>query len=72
MSEDYYHGTFVCKFSRDMELNYWWLGLAALAVVILITWLVRRNMRDKRKFERNFLQSDIKPEKHGAEENDGV
>jgi len=55
-----------------MDMNYLWIVLAVVAAIILIGWLIRRNIRDRKKFERDFLQSDIQPEKHKDQENDGV
>ncbi|WP_316791362.1 hypothetical protein [Pedobacter frigoris] len=50
-----------------MEIDYALLGLLVLALIIFITWLIRRNIKDKKKFEKDSIQSEIKPEKHDAD-----
>lgn len=47
-----------------MEVNYVLIGLVALAVIILIAWLIRRNNKDKRDLERKINLSDLTPERH--------
>jgi preprotein translocase subunit YajC len=47
-----------------MEINYPILGLVVLAVICLIVFLVRRNRKDEKKFEKEMTESEIKPEKH--------
>jgi hypothetical protein len=48
-----------------MEINYWWVGLSLLAIVILIIWIFKKDQKDKRKYKDQIIQSEIKPEKHG-------
>ncbi|WP_169304291.1 hypothetical protein [Pedobacter frigoris] len=50
-----------------MEIDYALLGLIALALIIFILWLVRRNIKDEKKFEKDSIQSELKPEKHGKD-----
>jgi hypothetical protein len=47
-----------------VEINYWWLTIMVLAAAVLITWLIKRDHRDKRDFEKDIIQSELKPEKH--------
>lgn len=47
-----------------MELNYAIIIPVVLIVVIFIVWLIRRNMKDEKKFEDEINRSEIKPEKH--------
>jgi len=51
-----------------MEINYVLIGLVALAVIVLIAWLIRRNNRDKKDLERKINLSDLTPEKHHDDE----
>jgi len=51
-----------------MDINYWWVGLTLLAMILLISWLIRRNQKDKKTYEKEIMQSEIKPEKHDDEQ----
>ncbi len=35
-----------------------------ILVVVLIAYLIRRNFKDKKKVTENFIQSDLKQDKH--------
>ena len=47
-----------------MEINYWWVGLSLLAVILLIIWIFKKDQKDKKRYEEDIIQSEIKPEKH--------
>jgi preprotein translocase subunit YajC len=47
-----------------MEMNYLIVAAVLLAVVILIAWIIRRNQKDKKKFEKEIINSELKPEAH--------
>lgn len=47
-----------------MEINYPIAVLVLVAVAGLIIFLFRRNRKDKKKFEKETIQSELKPEKH--------
>jgi hypothetical protein len=47
-----------------MEINYWWAVIILLGAALLLFWLVKRNLKDKKKFEQETIQAEIKPEKH--------
>ncbi len=47
-----------------MAINYPIAGLVLLAVILLIIFLIRKNQKDKKKFEKDFMQSELKPDKH--------
>lgn len=51
-----------------MELNYLIIGLVVLALIILLTWFLRRNRRDRKALERKLNRQDIDPEKHKPKE----
>ncbi len=47
-----------------MEINYTIIGLTALVVVVLVIFLVRRNHKDEKDFEKKLNESEVKPEEH--------
>lgn len=52
-----------------MEVNYVVVGLVLLGVIILIVWLVRRNLKDKKTLERKLNLFDLEPGKRRKGEN---
>lgn len=50
-----------------MEINYLITGLVVLAVICLIIFLIRKNRKDKKTFEKEVIESEIKPEQHDAD-----
>lgn len=50
-----------------MDVNYTIVGVVLLAVILLIIFLIVRNQKDKKKFEKEMIDSEISPEKHGSE-----
>lgn len=50
-----------------MEVNYVIVALALLGVIILVIWLIKRNLKDKKELERKLNLSDLEPEKHSEE-----
>ncbi|MEO8887008.1 MAG: hypothetical protein ABI367_13160 [Mucilaginibacter sp.] len=51
----------------DLVINYWWVGLLAVAIIALLIWITRRDQQDKKEFEQEIIQSDLLPEKHDDE-----
>ncbi|HEX8607289.1 MAG TPA: FeoB-associated Cys-rich membrane protein [Pedobacter sp.] len=47
-----------------MEINYWIVIPFIIIVLLFLAWLIRRNVKDEKKFEKEANQSDVKPEKH--------
>lgn len=47
-----------------MEINYPITGLILLAAIVLLIYLIRRNQRDEKKFEKDLNESEIDPEEH--------
>ena len=43
-----------------LDINYWWVSVLALGVILLITWVVRRNRKDEKQFEKEIIDSDLK------------
>ncbi|WP_166587905.1 Loki-CTERM sorting domain-containing protein [Mucilaginibacter agri] len=50
-------------------MNYPVTGLIVLAVLIGIIYLIKRNRKDEKDFEKQIGRSDIKPERHNDPEN---
>ena len=44
-----------------MDINYWWAGLSIVLMVILVIWLISRNLRDEKTFEKELIHSELKP-----------
>lgn len=47
-----------------MEINYPIAVLIFVVVAGLIVYLILKNRKDKKKFEKETIQSELKPEKH--------
>lgn len=47
-----------------MDVNYIIVAVILLVVVLLVIFLIRKNQKDKREFEKEVIDSEIKPEKH--------
>ena len=47
-----------------MELNYYFLAGFIVAIVALIVFLILRNKKEQKKFEREVIDSETKVEKH--------
>ncbi|MFD2874667.1 hypothetical protein ACFS5N_19435 [Mucilaginibacter ximonensis] len=45
-----------------VDVNYWWVGGLAIAIVLLITWLIKRDRKDEKAFEKKIIQSELKPD----------
>lgn len=50
-----------------MDINYWWIAPLAIAVVIMIIWILKRDQKDKNDFEKEIIESELPPEKHDGE-----
>lgn len=46
------------------DVNYFIAGIVIVAVIGLIIFLIRRNRKDEKRFEKDMIDSEIKPEKH--------
>lgn len=47
-----------------VDVNYWWVGALAIATILLITWVIKRNQKDEKSFEKEIIQSELKTDKH--------
>jgi hypothetical protein len=50
-----------------MDINYWWIAPLAIAVVIMIIWVLKRDQKDKDDLEKDIIESELPPEKHDDE-----
>ena len=46
------------------EINYPIVIAIVVAAVLFVFWLMRRNQKDEKKFERDMIDSESKPGKH--------
>ncbi|WP_199560815.1 hypothetical protein [Mucilaginibacter hurinus] len=51
-----------------MEVNYLIIALVIFAAFCLIFLLIRKNLKDKNQFEKDFYRSEVNPEKHNDNE----
>ncbi len=49
-----------------MEINYTIVVAVLIVVAALIIFLIRRNIKDRKKMEKEIIDSEIKPEKHDS------
>ncbi|TDQ06981.1 LPXTG cell wall anchor domain-containing protein [Pedobacter metabolipauper] len=47
-----------------MNLNYTTLAIAGVLILLLIAFLIFRNKKDQKNFEKESNESEIKPDKH--------
>ena len=51
-----------------MDVNIPVAVLVILAALALVGWLIKRNLKDEKEFEKDLNESDSKPEMHKDEE----
>ncbi len=51
-----------------MDINYWWIAPLAIAVIVMIIWVLKRDQKDKDDFEKEIIESELPAEKHDEEE----
>lgn len=54
----------------ETAINYWWLLPVLVLLLILVGWMIRRNAKDERKFEKGFIDAETKPRKHDKNGNE--
>lgn len=47
-----------------MEINYVIVVPVILLAILFVVWIIRRNRKDEKKFEKEMNESEILPEKH--------
>ncbi|GAB2986316.1 hypothetical protein GCM10027049_27010 [Mucilaginibacter puniceus] len=50
-----------------MEINYWWIAPIAIAVIVMIVWVLKRDQKDKDDFVQDIIESELHAEKHDGE-----
>ena len=50
-----------------MEINYWWIAPLAIAVIVMIIWVLKRDLKNKDDFEKKIIESELHAEKHDDE-----
>ena len=48
----------------EIAVNYWWMGVLALGIIILLIWITRRDQKDEKQFENKIIRSEMSKEKH--------
>ena len=48
----------------ETAINYWWVVPVLILLLILVGWMIRRNVKDEKDFEKDFTRSEIKSRKH--------
>lgn len=46
-----------------VDINYWWVGGLTIAIILLITWLIKRDRKDEKAYENEIIQSELKSDK---------
>ena len=44
------------------DINYWWVSLFLVAMVALIVWVIRRDRKDEKAFEKDLLEQEVREE----------
>ena len=50
-----------------MDINYWWIAPIAVAVIVMIIWVLKRDQKDKDDLVHEIIESELHAEKHDAE-----
>ncbi len=43
-----------------IDINYWGVGVLLLFIILLITWLVKRNHKDVKQYEKELINLELK------------
>ena len=55
-----------------MDINYWWIAPLAIAVVVMIIWVLKRDQKNKNNFEKELIESELRAEKHDEDKDNEV
>jgi short subunit fatty acids transporter len=47
-----------------VNVNYWCVALLAIAIVLLIRWMIKRDRKEEKNFKREIIQSELKADRH--------
>ena len=50
-----------------MDINYWWIALLVIAVIVMIIWVLKRDRKDKNVFVHDIIESELPAKKHDGE-----
>jgi hypothetical protein len=50
-----------------MEINYPIVIAVLVAVILLLVYLIWKDQKDRKKFEKQFTKSELDPDKHDQE-----
>ena len=50
-----------------MDINYWWIAPLAIAVIVMIIWVLKRDRKDKDVFVHDIIESELPAKKHDKE-----
>lgn len=50
-----------------MDINIVIIGIILLLVLCLVVYVIVRNQKDRKKFEKDLNQSEMRPERHEDE-----
>ncbi len=51
-----------------MDINIPLAALVIVAALVLVGWLIKRNLKDEKEFEKSLNESESKPEMHEDED----
>jgi hypothetical protein len=47
-----------------MQINYFIIGTVITLLIVLMIWIVKTNLKDKKSFERQIIDRELKPREH--------
>jgi len=47
-----------------VAVDYWWVVPILAVLLLLLIWMIKRNAKDEKTYEKDFMQGELKPEKH--------
>lgn len=50
-----------------MDINYWWIVPLAIAVIVMVIWVFKRDRKDKDAFVHDIIESEMHADKHDEE-----
>lgn len=53
-----------------MQINYPLVGLVIIALIALVVWIIKTNLKDEKDFEQQIIGSELKPKEHEKPQKD--
>lgn len=47
-----------------MQINYFIIGTVITLLIVLMIWIVKTNLKDKKGFEQQIINRELKPREH--------